>query len=291
MQHFRSSTRKRTNSTNQRVTYNSGRRKKKTRIVILSDRIFRGSSAYTKLTREFCFRLKDMGHSVAHIPMGYANRMGNHVWNDILIYTSGANAFGEDVAYKHYNDFAADIIIALKEPWVFQSIFLDAMNFCPFAIIDHDPVSSHIISRLTAAFKVIAPSRFAQRQLKNVNKESNYLPHGVRTDWYKPMDKAKCRELWYLEPDDFIVGIVAMNRVRKMIPRQIRVYKRFLENNPDVKAHLFLWTNMNPPSRPPELTMGVADAGVNLIEEIMRLDLAGGKNDVRWMDPNDFTRA
>lgn len=232
-----------------------------------------------------------MGHSIAHIPMGYANRMGNHVWNDILIYTSGQNAFGEDVAAHHYNDYAADLLIALKEPWVFNQLYLSAINFVPFAIIDHSPVSSLIMSTLTPAFKVIAPSRFAQRELKTVNKESHYVPHGVRTDNYKPMDKTECRKQWFLEEDDFVVGIVAMNRVRKMIPRQIRVYKRFLENNPDVKSHLFLWTNMNPPSRPPEMTLGVADTGVNLIEEIMRLDLAGGKNDVRWMDPNDFARA
>jgi len=94
-----------------------------------------------------------------------------------------------------------------------------------------------------------------------------------------------------LEPDDYIIGIVAMNRSRKMIPQMMKGYKRFLEMNPDIKnAHLFLWTNVYPTRGATQPIMGVADVGVNLLNEMHNLGIAAGPNDARWMDPNGFSK-
>lgn len=171
------------------------------------------------------------------------------------------------------------MLITVKEPWVFNNIFRWGINFVPMAVIDHSPVSTAITSRIGTAFKVIAISRFGQMELKRKNIESFYIPHGVRCDLYKPMNKAECKKLWYLDPGEFVVGIVAMNRSRKMIPRMLRGYKRFLELNPDMKSHLMLWTNIQPRAPNEEVAMGVADVGVNLLPEIMDLGLA---EPVRW---------
>jgi len=244
------------------------------RILWLSDRIIGGYSAYSKVTYEVCTRLTKMGHKVAHIPMGGANRMGKWVYQGVMIYPSGRDPWCEDVAVKHYIDFRADMLITLKEPWVFDSIHRQAINFVPHAIIDHSPVNPAITSRLHTAFKVIAVSRHGQRELRRAGIPSTYIPHGVRCDLYRPLDKAKCKKLWFVNEDDFVVGIVAMNRARKMIAHQLRGYKRFLENNPDVKSKLILWTNVNPTVLQEEARpIGVSDVGVNLLPEIMGLGL------------------
>jgi glycosyltransferase involved in cell wall biosynthesis len=91
--------------------------------------------------------------------------------------------------------------------------------------------------------------------------------------------------LWHLDEDDFTVVIVEANRARKMIPRQLQIYKRFRELNPDVKSHLMLWSSIYPNTYPSEDSLGVADVGVSLLPEIMRLGL--GK-DVRWVDPKTY---
>jgi len=109
----------------------------------------------------------------------------------------------------------------------------------------------------------------------------NFLANGIvvhncNTEIYKPLGhRADCKKMWQLDEDDFTVLIVAMNRVRKMIPRTLRVYKRFLENNPDVKSHLFLWTNVYPEAGTEEgaITLGISDRGVSLLPEIMELKL------------------
>lgn len=254
------------------------------KITVNSDRMIGGYSAYSKSTYEICVRLAEMGHEVAHIPMGFANMMGKQVWKKVLIFNSGYDAFNEDVAVQDYIEFKADMLITNKEPWVFQSLHNFAINFVPIAVIDHSPVSEQITSRLQTAFKVIVNSHFAQRELKQKNIESEYIPLGCRTDIYKPLPKAACKKLWHFEEDDFIIGMVAMNRSRKMIPQMLKGYKRFLELNPDAKAHLFLWTNVLPTRPPADTSQGVADVGVSLLPEIHRLGIGTPPNDVRWVD-------
>ncbi|MBU1082586.1 MAG: hypothetical protein KKB59_19020, partial [Spirochaetes bacterium] len=151
----------------------------KMRLLFMGDRITGGNSAYSKIGFETCTRLADMGHDVAHIPMGRANQMGKYGFSKVLLYTSGNDPFAEDVALNHYLDFNADLICSIKEPWVFNRIFRYSMNFVPMAIIDHSPVSSAITARLGTAFKVIAVSRFGQLELKRVGVDSEYIPHGV----------------------------------------------------------------------------------------------------------------
>ncbi|MHA1262690.1 MAG: LAGLIDADG family homing endonuclease [Candidatus Freyarchaeota archaeon] len=262
------------------------------KILWLSDRIT-GHSAYSKVGWQLCTRTVKMGHAVAHSPMGGANKMGRQVYGGVLIYESGENKFGEDVAVDQYVDFGADILIAFKEPWVFQTLHKYAVNFVPYAAVDHSPVSTSLTSRLTTAFKVLTPSRHGQMELRKAGIEDvHYLPHGVDTSIYKPLEnKAECRKLWFLKPDDFVLLYVGWNRARKMVPRMLRIYKRFLELNPDVKnAHFLLWTNMVPETAPQETVSGVSDVGVNLIREVMELGLATPPNDVRWFDPKEWAK-
>lgn len=258
------------------------------RILWLSDKIYGGYSAYSKVTYESCTRLAKLGHKVAHIPMSRANLMGKHVHDGVFVYRSGNDPWGEDVALNHYVDWRADMLITLKEPWAFNTIQNYAINFVPYAIIDHSPVSASITSRLHTAFKVLVPSRFAQRELKTAGIDNTvYMPHGVRTDLYRPLEghKEDCKKQWFLDPDDFTVLMVTMNRIRKMNPRAFRGYKRFLELNPDVKSHLLFWGDMQP--RPGgeategPIGLGVSDVGVNLLPEVMSLGLG---EPIRWPD-------
>lgn len=157
----------------------------------------------------------------------------------------------------------------------FNHIPFQPINFVPMCIIDHSPVSTEITSKLTTAFKVIAVSRFGQMELKRAEIESYYIPHGVNTSIYKPYPEKKkeYRKLWYLDPDAYTIGIVAMNRSRKLISRMLRGYKRFREINPNVKSQLLLWTDIMPMDMPEDPLMGVADVGVNLLPEILQLGL------------------
>ena len=224
-------------------------------------------------------------HEISTIPMATAlrgipfmsplNIMGANV------YGSGNDPFGEDVAYEYYDKLNADILITIKEPWNFQHIINQALNYVPMAIIDHSPVSPHLLSRLDGAFKVIAISRFGQRELKTLKVDSTYIPHGVEDHYECLWDKRDdCVKTWYLDPDAFKIGIVAMNRARKMLPRMFRAIRVFMDNNPDLKVQVMFWGSItgSPLETKPH---GVGDTGSSLIQEIVELDLA---NTIQWPD-------
>ena len=252
--------------------------------MVLTDRIISGTSAYSKVGYETCTRLSKMGHQIAHTPMAKANRMGKQAFDNILIYPSGDDYFAEDVAMPNYLDFHANMLISIKEPWVFNHIFKLPLNFVPMVVVDHSPISPAIISRLPWAFKLIAISRHAQKELRSQGMPSHYIPHGVRTDLYKPLDKTvECRKLFYLDEDVFTVGIVALNRARKLIPRMLRGYRRFIDLNPDVKTQMMLWTNVMP-RKHDDITVGISDLGVNLLPEITNLKLHNYVHWPKWED-------
>ena len=242
-----------------------------------------GKSAYSKVIYNLATRLLKEGHNVAHIPMARSLKGGPFNQSGVLTYSSGQHPFAEDVSVEHYLHFNADMLITVKEPWVFGTLHKEAINFVPMAIIDHSPVSASITSRLHTAFKVIAVSRFGQSELKKSKIESTYIPHGV-SEVYRPLGMVRriaCREMFSIDLDEFVVGIVAMNRSRKLISRQILGYKRFLELNPDVKSHLFLWTDIQPIRRYDEPSTGVSDVGVSLLPEIMELGMG---ESILWPD-------
>ncbi len=252
------------------------------RIIFQGDRLW-GHSAYSKVIYNLSMRLLKEGHKIAHIPMSNSLKGGPFNQNGVLLYSSGQDPFSQDVAVEHYVHFNADMLISVKEPWVFSTLHKEAINFVPMAIIDHAPVSVGITSRLHTAFKVIAVSRFGQGELRRKQIESTYIPHGI-SDAYRPLSEEQrlaCREMFSLDPDEFVVGIVAMNRSRKLISRQLLGYKRFLELNPDVKSHLFLWTDVQPIRRFDDPMVGVSDVGVELLPEIMELGMGEA---IKWAD-------
>ncbi|KKM88377.1 hypothetical protein LCGC14_1259440 [marine sediment metagenome] len=252
------------------------------RIIFQGDRLW-GTSAYSKIIYNLSMRLLKEGHQVAHIPMTRSLKGGPFDQNGVLVYPSGMDPFSQDVAVEHYLHFNADMLITVKEPWVFSTLHKEAINFVPMAIIDHSPVSASITSRLHTAFKVIAVSRFGQSELRKNKIDSTYIPHGI-PEVYRRLSEEKrkaCRKMFALDPDEFVVGIVAMNRSRKLISRQILGYKRFLELNPDAKSHLFLWTDLQPSRGMDEPTTGISDVGVSLLPEIMELGMG---ESIKWPD-------
>lgn len=257
------------------------------RLMFLGDRLHGGRSAYTKVGFEVCTRLVKMGHKVAQTPMAMANKMGKQIMDGVLIQNSGNDYFGEDIALDNYTEFKADMLITIKDVWLFQHITKLPINFVPMVPIDHAPVSDGIVNRLTTVFKSIAISRFGQAELRKRKIESVYIPHGVRTDLFKPLtpeEKLKAREIFGLPKDAFVIGVVAMNRSRKMIPRMLRGFKRFKELNPDINAHMMLWTDITPKKSEETLGMGVSDVGIYLVPEVFALGIQNYIHFPNWID-------
>ena len=96
------------------------------------------------------------------------------------------------------------------------------------------PSWGHILKKLDY---VIAMSRYGQTILKkDYDIDATYIPHGVDTNIFKP------RIINKPDNDTFVIGCVARNQHRKHIPRLMRAFKIFVEENniPPEKAKLLL---------------------------------------------------
>ena len=91
--------------------------------------------------------------------------------------------------------------------------------------IDGQPSIPKWIDIIKHVHYPVAMSRYGKSVLKeDFNYESTYIPHGVDCNFFKPKMNVK--------PDDaFVVGTVARNQHRKNIPRLMKAYKAFVEEN------------------------------------------------------------
>jgi len=201
-------------------------------------------TAYGKVAFNIFKGIKDR-HEVAHQPMLFANNMGLFVHDGLLVYPSGETEFGEDRIERNCLHFNADAVLTLKDLYVFTKIMQQPLEWIPYCPIDHSPISPGIIERLKYAFKVVSMSEFGYKELKKEGVESTLIPHGVGDEYRMLEDRALCRRRFHIQPDEFVIGFVGLNRMRKMIPRVIEVMAAVRHMNPDVKVTGFLWTNID----------------------------------------------
>jgi len=101
----------------------------------------------------------------------------------------------------------------------------------------------------------VAMAKIGQDQVKRLyGINAHYIPHGVRTDWFYPLDAEKKLQLRYkysvgqlfafknpiMQPmnidlsDKFILGCVSRNQGRKNLPETIKAFCKFAQDKPNV---------------------------------------------------------
>ena len=183
---------------------------------------------------------------------------------------------GGDAASLVVQNWKPDIGVTLFDVWVGEGKnaytprepgwIKDMLPYwIAYVPVDHDPIPYPILNQCALADRVVAMSRFGQKQLNDNEVGSEYIPHGVYTDTFTPClpeDKPKWREnltqrgtamdsdnsvKW--SDEDFIIGINAANKdtKRKGYEQMFKAVHHFLVNNPDakndVKMYLHTWND------------------------------------------------
>lgn len=212
------------------------------------------NSGYGRCAHKITYGLAIAGHEV-----GLQTNFGllGGILNDgtVLHYPQGGG-FSEAELFANYSIDKWDIVIAQYDIWALDSIPQRIRDtnaiFCPYVPIDHEFITPRLKPKLDASFEIVAMCKYGERLLR----ESGYnnvrtIYHGVDTNIYKPLedyDKATARTLLGFKEDDFVIGMVQMNRSgRKDIPRQLEAVKMFADNNPDVNVRVYLHTHATQP--------------------------------------------
>ena len=224
-----------------------------------------GYGCQTKLFVPRLAKLLDGGISITAF---FGNQAGVLNIGGIKVYPNFKHPYGQDVIGAHATWDKADAIVTLLDAWVIENQNIDVPWF-PWFPVDHEPMPANVLAKVRNAAKGIVMSKFGQRMAEQVGLDCWYVPHGVDTNIFKPVDREEAREHLEWPKDKFIVGMVAANKdnpSRKALYEQIAAFAALHANHPDTL--LYIHTD--------DGTRG--GNGVNIIKFINRMGLRLGED-------------
>lgn len=195
------------------------------------------NTGYGNQTRTFVPRLQAAGHE-ASVTAFYGLEGAILNWGGIQIYPKGRDVWGNDIAAAHTTHFGAKILITLMDAWVCEPdmLQLHGVRWVPWFPVDMEPLPPAVARKVKKAYRRIAFSKFGERMVNDAGMDCYYVPHGIDTNVYKPIDREEARERLGLPADAFIVGTVSANKgtpSRKSLPEQIEAFALFKKKHSD----------------------------------------------------------
>lgn len=166
-------------------------------------------------------------------------------WNGIITYPGMSPDMGNKTLLPHAKaHFGGDVrnglVVTLLDVWVLNPDVARKMNMACWVPVDHEPAPPRVTDFFRESGAIpIAMSKFGQRMLEEF--DPLYVPHGIDTEAYRPIDKAEARELTHLPQDKWLVGMVAANKgnpSRKCFAEAFMAFKRFHDICPDAGLYL-----------------------------------------------------
>ena len=184
-------------------------------------------------------------------------------FNDVYVYRYLRGA--DDVRFWFLAN-KCHVCLLVKEPWVIPDIDKIPIHYILYAPFTQIEVPNDYLYYASLAFRTWLPSRYECEQVKKYGIEADYVPHGVNTSIYRPLDNIdELRKKYGFEGFDVVIGLFGMNTIRKMLPNQLEGIKIFIENNPDLKVGIYLHSTLRPIKEPWN--------GYNLTKIIERFEL------------------
>lgn len=161
-------------------------------------------------------------------------------WNGVPVLPNAFHPYGQDIIGAH--SAGADIMISLLDAWVCQpENYPDNMRWVPWFPIDSEPLQPLVRVRIEKAYHRIVMSGFGARMMDDAGLDYSYIPHGIETDVFKPIDRMQARITTGLPADAFIVGMVAANKgypSRKAFTQQIEAFTEFKKKRSDAVLYI-----------------------------------------------------
>jgi glycosyltransferase involved in cell wall biosynthesis len=225
--------------------------KRKLKIMWLSNHP-EASSGYSQQTQDIKKKLLESGWDGSNL--SFINTAGQYGYKEvdkdgILNFPTMDHVQGSDAMIHHMKRWGGDIIISLLDIWVLNPQDLQQVpNWIPWTPIDYDPVPKPILNNLRFANRIIAMSKFGQKQLQENGLTASYIPHHVDTSIFYPVDKKKRKTELKIDPNTFIFGMVSANKdllPRKSFGQVLQVFQQFHAKHPN--SLLYIHTNPDQP--------------------------------------------
>jgi len=224
-------------------------------------------SGYGNLTRHIPSRLVAKGFQI-FVSAYYGLEPGGVILiNGVPHLPSKVGRFGEQSCLRHYQSLKCSAAILTTDFWAFgwfpQKI--------PYSILhspmDHEDYNDSLMNMVRGFDNVISICKWQKKNLKKKGIESTYIPHGVNTKLFQPINQNKAREMTRFPEDKTIALWLSANsdkEPRKSWTEGFEGIKYFLEQNPDAEKDFMVFVHTNPTD----------ERGINLIalRQYMGLD-------------------
>jgi len=107
-------------------------------------------------------------------------------------------------------------------------------------------VPAPVLNVVKEAWKPLVYSRFGEKMMQQAGIDCTFIPHGIDTAVYRPIDQTKARDLLQWPQDRYIVGMIAANKdrpSRKAFAANLSAFAAFQKDHPD--AMLYLHTQLD----------------------------------------------
>jgi len=163
-------------------------------------------------------------------------------YEGIRILPKGVEAWGNDILPTHYKLFEPDVVFSLMDSWIIDPDALGELPLAAWTPIDHltvPPKAAEVLHRIPFP---IAMSKHGESAMRDIGLDPFYIPHGVVTDIFKPLEnRAELREKFKFPEDAFIVTMVAANKgfpSRKSFEAVLKAWKYFHKQHPEAILYM-----------------------------------------------------
>lgn len=204
-------------------------------------------TGYGNQTNLFVPRLKAAGHEPDIFAYYGAEAVPVMDSDGILTLPLLHDVWGNDVVQAHAEFRKSDAVITLCDPFVLNPGVYGKLEWCAWTPIDSAPALPENVEVLKSARWIWAMSRFGEEQLKNAGFTNVvYVPHGVDTDLFRPVDRGAAREriAKTLRADLDGKFLIAMNSANKGTPSRkgfseaLEAFKQFSEQAPEAVLYI-----------------------------------------------------
>ena len=171
-------------------------------------------------------------------------------WNGIPVYPKGLATWSNDIAAAHTVHAGSDILVTLFDAWplVPEQLQQHGVRWIPWYPVDMDPIPPAVARNVGKAYDRIVFSKFGQRMTEQAGMSCHYVPHGVDTKTFRPLDQADARKSIGWPNDKFIIGMVAANKgnpSRKALAEHLMAFKKLHDKHDDTLLYLHTSSGAN----------------------------------------------
>lgn len=197
-------------------------------------------SGYGKQTRLFAREMRRAGHEV--VVFGNFGHFGAPLdWEGLKILPASLDGYGRDALEDITKLHKPDVNVLLYDIFPFENDTLEACHITAYAPVDHDVLPPLVEDRLRHTRHQWAMSRHAERCMSAAGLTPFYVPHMVDVNDFRPMDRAKARQIVKVADDVFLVAMVAAHKgfpMRKAFDRVLRAWGVFARQHPNACLHI-----------------------------------------------------